>query len=145
VALDPHAYKALQNYVARVSATRAVHRETVRDAIVLTLEQQAAISAKLSILWGRPYRCPLLLPIKPEHGYRSRVLKDAFTGDQYLEWLVAGCSDTAVVEDDEKGRPRLVLHDVLDHRNVRYDIVVPIRSDSAGFVHVDDVIPKGIF
>lgn len=86
----------------------------------------------------------MLLDIKPQHGYRSRVLKDGFAGSQYVEWLVAGCSDVAEVSTDSVGRPNLIVRPVEDGRQVAYDILVPIRSNQDGRVHIDDVIPKGL-
>ena len=58
---------------------------------------------------------------------------------------MTGCSDVAEVETDATGRPRLVIKRVMDEaRNVQFDIHVPIGSDTRGFVHVFDVIPRGL-
>lgn len=146
MAFDPKAHKALTRYVDRVLKTGVVHRDTIRDAVILTDIQRVAISVALEALWGRAYPCPLLLSVKPDHGYRSRVIGDGFTPEQYVEWLVLGCSDAAEVKvEDGTGRPYLLVADVVDHRNVRYDVIVPIRSDALGFVHIDGMIPKGLF
>lgn len=44
---------------------------------------------------------------------------------------------------EQNGRPHLLVSGVIDGPNT-FDIVVPIRSDALGYVHIDDVIPKGL-
>lgn len=142
MAFRPDAHKQLIRYVEAVSGEP--NKETIRGAVLLTEDQRASLEFILRKLWGRTdYRCPLNLDVKPQHGYRSRVLKDGFTAEKYAEWLVAGCSDTATVGTDANGRPHLLVAGTVDGNHV-YDIVVPIRSDASGYVHVDDVIPKGL-
>jgi len=143
VALNPVAYRALLNYIAEVpkQPTGRPHTVTVKDAVVLTTVQQKTLETVLTAYWGKPYPCPLLLDIKPRHGYESRVLKDGYPPMKYLEWLTAGCSDVAIASADTKGRPRLLIP-VTDEMG-QYRILVPLRSDTFG-VHVDDVIPLGL-
>ena len=144
MAITPSAVKALQAYVARADAAGEPHKETIFSAVVLTDDQRAEISVLLAGFWKKPMDCPALVDLKPHHGYRSRVLKDGFTGAEYAEWLVAGCSDVAEVSTDAIGRPNLIVRAVDDGRRVVYDILVPVRSNQDGHVHIDDVIPKGL-
>lgn len=138
------AHKALNAYLEQSQKEGKPLNVTVFGAVCLTLEQQTAVSAALTAYWCRDYRCPKILDIKPRHGYESRVLKDGFSGEQYVEWLVAGCSDVAVVSCDGQGRPRLVVRCVQDQHPAVYDIVVPINSDAHGKVHISGMIPSGL-
>lgn len=62
-----------------------------------------------------------------------------------MEWLVLGCSDVAEVDVDHLGRPHLVVRGVTEaDSQAAYDVVVPIRSNADGFIHIDDVIPRGL-
>ncbi|MBO9748934.1 MULTISPECIES: hypothetical protein [Xanthomonas] len=142
MAFRPDAHKELIRYIS--SAGGQPPRQTIRKAIILTSQQQSDLTTALRQLWGsQTYVCALQLDLKPQHGYNSRVLKDGFSGAKYVEWLVAGCSDTAVVGVEKNGRPHLLVPGVIDGLNT-FDIVVPIRSDALGYVHIDDVIPKGL-
>src|ERR1700755_3632197 len=144
MALIPSAHTALTDYVVRSQASGAPAKATVKEAVILTAAQVEKATALLSALWGRAYPCPGLLDLKPAHGYASRVGKDGYTGDQYVEWLSAGCSDDAMLEADDRGRPNLRVNVTDDNGALLYAIVVPLRSDALGYVHVDDVIPKGL-
>ena len=143
MALIPAAHKALVNYVGQASLGTPTNIVIV-GAVVLTLIQQREISDALTQFWGRQYLVPKILDLYPRHGYESRVLKDGFSGTQFVEWIVAGCSDAAIVNCDGRGRPRLVVPNVSDHFNTTYDIVVPVGSDTHGKVQIFDVIPKGL-
>jgi hypothetical protein len=140
------AIRVLGEYVARVQASGKVEKLTINNAVRLTAAQQADLQALLIGLWKRPdYVCPPVLALKPSHGYNSRVIKDKFPPQQYIDWLIDGCSDAAVAATDPDGsRIHLGFGPMGDYPNVTYNLVVPIRSDSHGSVHVDDVIPKGL-
>ncbi|HEY4292483.1 hypothetical protein [Luteibacter sp.] len=144
MALTPSAAKALASYCVQASEAGDPPRATIKGAVVLTIEQQEGITYYLSAFWAGDVKCPIVLDLKPQHGYRSRVLKDGFTGDQYAEWLAVGCSDVAEVSADRNGRPNLIVRAVDDGRRVTYDVMVPIRSTQDGYVHIDDVIPLGL-
>jgi hypothetical protein len=145
LALTYSSLKALQHYIGKCKIS-GVHKITISNAVILTSEQCRNITFLLAKYWTNDdYICPTVLDIKPHHGYCSRVEKDGFTPEQYLEWLVAGCSDVATVSSDTIGRPFLLLNvagdDVL---KMPFQIQVPIRSDMKGYVHIDGVIPHGI-
>ena len=145
MAFTPDAHKSLQSYVAQVLASGVAHQATIRNAILLTGVQHQTLTNRLREFWGnQSYQCPFILDVKPRHGYLSRVLKDGFTPEQFAEWLVAGCSDVAEVVVDRVGRPGLIVRSVTDERAISYDILVPVRSNISGYVHVDDVIPRGL-
>lgn len=145
MAFRPDAHKQLLRYAEDAAELALPHKATIADAIVLTADQRLAIEKTLREYWANvSYACRLSLDVKPQHGFASRVLKDGFSPEQYVEWLVAGCSDIAVVGTDSHGRPALVVADIVDERAVGYDLIVPIRSDVRGYVHIDDVIPKGL-
>ena len=144
MAFRSEARNALIRYVETAVELDGADKQTIRDAIVLTDTQRSAITAALSAWWNRIYRCPVLVDVKPQHAFNSRIGKDGFSAEDLIDWLVLGCSDAAVVERDERGRPRLAVNDVVDERNRNYDLIVPIRSDTNGYVYVDDVIPRGL-
>lgn len=144
MALAPGAVEALKIYIAQAAAAGKPHKLTIRQAIILTEEQRSEISILLAGVWKREMPCPLMLDLKPQHGFQSRVLKDGFTGEQYAEWLAIGCADVAEVSTDANGRPNLIVRAVVDHHAISYDVLVPVRSDSFGRVHIDDVIPRGL-
>lgn len=144
MAVIPDAHRALTIYNQRAHAN-GPENLTIWDAVILTHVQQDGLTKALTEFWRRKYICPRILDIKPKHGYESRVIKDGYSGDQYVEWLVAGCSDVAVVDtNDHRGRARLAIYGVEDHHSVTYDILIPIASDAHGRVHVFDVIPRGL-
>lgn len=137
--------RALHAYIARAQASGQPEKMTIAGAVQLTKIQQASLQCILVRLWNNPkYACPAILAIKPQHGYKSRVLKDGFPADQFGAWLELGCSDQAAVDVDGSGRPRLTFGPRRDYPEYRYDLVVPIRSDFHGSVFVDDVIPQGL-
>lgn len=137
--------KALNSYLAKTQASGVVEKFTIKGAVQLTEQKRAEIEEILVTLWKRPsYACPLVLDLKPHHGYSSRVIKDQFHATQYGIWIEQGCSDLANVTADGDGRPRLTLGPLLDYPNYQYTLVVPIRSDWHGTVHIDDVIPLGL-
>ncbi len=146
MAITAAAQRVLGEYVARIQASGKLEKLTINNAIRLTLQQQADLQQLLIGLWKRPdYVCPPSLPLKPSHGYNSRVIKDRFAGQQYIDWLVAGCSDAAVAGADANGcRIHLGFGPMGDYPNITYNLVVPIHSDFHGSVHVDDVIPHGL-
>ncbi len=144
LALTPSAVVALNLYCAQAAELGTPHKFTIREGVIVTNTQRDRITQYLSDFWRKPIECPLLLDLKPHHGYASRILKDGFTAEQFAEWLAAGCSDVSEVSTDFNGRPNLILRAVSDHHAVVYDILVPIRSSAEGYVWVDDVIPKGL-
>lgn len=145
MALTSDAIKALQLYIEKCRAV-GVHKTTIFNAVVLTPSQCQSITALLSDYWSNSeYVCPKVLDIKPHHGYSSRVEKDGFTPEQYLEWLITGCADVASVSNDDQGRPFLLLNVTNDDVfKIPFQIQVPIRSDAKLYVHIDGVIPRGI-
>ena len=144
MAFRSEARSALCKYIETAIELGGADKQTIRDAVALTDMQRNAIAAALSAWWNRIYRCPTLVDMKPQHAFNSRIGKDRFSAEDLIDWLVLGCSDTAVVEGDERGRPRLAVNDVEDERNRNYDVIVPIRSDANGYVYIDDVIPRGL-
>lgn len=144
MALTSTAVKALALYCKQVTEESGPPKATIKGAVVLTSSQQEALTYYVSAFWKRDLTCPRILDLKPQHGYKSRVLKDGFTGEQYAEWLAVGCSDVAEVSTDKHGRPNLIIRGVDDGRRVSYDVMVPIRSTQDGYMHVDDVIPLGL-
>ncbi len=145
MAITPEGHRALEAYIANAQRFGRPDRINIGQAVTLTDSQVEALTRILTEYWGRPYECPKVLDIKPHHGYLSRVNKDNYPPDQYVLWLVAGCSDVATVEVEEaNGRPRLVISNVCDHHSKSYSLIVPVRSDTHGHVHIDDVIPKGL-
>ncbi len=144
MAVRSEARSALVRYVDRAIKFGEPDKQTIREAVALTDAQQSAITDVLSAWWKRRYRCAALLDVKPQHAFNSRIGKDRFSAEELIDWLVLGCSDAAVVECDERGRPRLAVNDVVDERDRTYDLIVPIRSDTNGYVYIDDVIPKGL-
>lgn len=144
MALTVAAHKALTMYVERADIDGPA-KQTIVRAVALTLAQKQAAELILREYWGQPsYACPSILDLKPQHGYRSRVQKDNYPSPRYVEWLVAGCADVAAVRADPSGRPQLLVAGVEDETGHTYDLLVPIRSDVHGYVHIDDVIPKGL-
>lgn len=145
MALTKGGSKALSQYFERTQASDKVEKFTIKAAVELTPKQQTDIQAILGVLWAlASCACPLVLDLKPHHGYASRVIKDCFSAAQYGRWLELGCSDSATVGQDANGRPRLVYAAMIDYPGYRYNIMVPIRSDARGAVHIDDVIPAGL-
>ena len=120
-------------------------RRSKEDGAGKTLTQ-AALQQLLINLWNRPeYVCPLMLPLMPRHGYESRVIKDQFSGQQYIDWLVVDCSGAAVAAADSRGsRIHLGYGPMSDYPNITYRLEVPVRSDFHGKVYIDDVIPYGL-
>lgn len=95
--------RVLYEYVVRIQVSGKLEKLTIAGAVKLTPQQQIDIQNFLVSMWKRPdYVCPPTLPLKPDHGYSSRVFKDGFSGLQYAEWLEAGCSDDAVVRADPR-------------------------------------------
>jgi hypothetical protein len=145
MALTKDGKKALGTYFAKIQPWGEVPKMTITAAIKLTDKQRDGIEEHLIALWNQPsYTCPAILDLKPRHGYISRVIKDQFPVTQYEEWLDKGCSDLAIVATDNCGRPRLVVATMRDYPKYTYSIVIPIRSDAHGSVHIDDVIPEGL-
>lgn len=142
MAMTPDAHKALTRYCDWAAQTGPPN-DTIFATVRLTLEQQQALARALTAHWGRQYACPREIDLKPRHGYESRCMKDGFSKERYIEWLVAGCSDTALIDTDHVGRPRLVIRHVQDESSCTYDFVVPINSDTHGRVHIGGVIPSG--
>lgn len=135
----------LLNYIRDAAALGGAPKGTAKKAVVLTAAQQAGLTGLLRALWNEQYQCPAILDIKPQHGYRSRVFKDSYLPEDFVEWLVAGCSDVAEVgSQEETGRPMLIVRGVQGRWAKPFDIIVPVRSDALGYVHIDDVIPKGL-
>ena len=131
-------------YVEHAALSGVPQNATAKQAVALTCLQQAQLTRHLTAYWGRPYECPRVLDLKPRHGYASRVLKDGFDPTDFVEWLVAGCSDVAEVAVQPNGRPFLIVPAMEGRWPCRFDLVVPITSDAFGYVHVFDVIPKGL-
>lgn len=144
MAITPFAHQWLQRYVADAQASGCAHKATAKGAVVLTPVQHRDLQRALKALWGSQYDCPPTLDIKPQHGYRSRIDKDGFLPDDYVEWLVAGCSDVAELAVQANGRPFLLVPDIMGRWTKPFDLVVPVTSDAFGYVHVFDVIPKGL-
>lgn len=146
MALTTVGRRLLYEYIIRLEGNGKAEKLTIANAVRLTTQQQQDLQSLLVSMWNRPeYLCPSSLPLKPSHGYQSRVLQDGFTGHQYAEWLEMGCSDAAVVAADSYGeRIHLAFGPMGDYPNVSYRLVVPVHSDSNGSVHIDDVIPKGL-
>jgi hypothetical protein len=144
VAITRDATHWLRMYVEQALRSGVAHRATAKEAVALTRQQHADLEASLRVFWARPYPCPRVLDLKPQHGYRSRVEKDGFHADEFVRWLVAGCSDVAEVATQSNGRPYLVLRSVQEAGKGDFDLIGPITSDQLGYVHVFDVIPKGL-
>lgn len=144
MAVTAYAHKSLVRYCEK-SKAKGPDNETIVGAVVLTLRQQAALSSALSMYWGRQYNCPKELDFKPRHGYESRCQRDGFSCERYVEWIVIGCSDTAEVDTDHQGRPRLIVRGVnYEESGAVFDVVVPVNSDTHGRVHLAGVVPKGL-
>jgi hypothetical protein len=146
MAITTKGRRLLYEYAARVQASGKSERITLDKAVRLTPQQQSDLQNLLVKMWDRPsYICPGELAIKPNHGYNSRVVGDGFSVQQYVAWLEAGCSDAALVRADSHGtRIHLAFGPMGDYPNITYSLVVPVRSDWNGSVHIDDVIPKGL-
>jgi hypothetical protein len=144
MALNNSGRKAFHSFLERTQATGKIEKFNIKGAVDLTPVQVAALTEVLSALWKRPYQCPASLDFKPSHGYSSRVIKDGFPPEEYARWMELGCSDTAVVETDGNGRPRLVAGPYGDYPFYNYKLVVPVASDAFGSVAVNDVIPAGL-
>jgi hypothetical protein len=138
--------RALIDYVTQAAELGGEPKKFhIPNAIKLTEKQRTDLQTVLSEYWKRPYDCPHTLAIKPQHGFKSRVIKDNYPVMQYAEWLEVGCSDLAYVSTEiATGRPRLVHGPFVDFVPHTYSLVVPIQSDSHGTVHVADVIPSGL-
>ena len=142
--ITPQGARALGIYLDQAGRDGPTKRK-LYAAVVLTDAQVEAVEHALKQYWRRPdFNCPRKLPLKPLHGYESRVLRDRFAVAQYREWLEIGCSDAAVVACDRSGRPFLLIAGMTDFPGYAYDLIVPIRSDSKASVSIDDVIPKGL-
>jgi hypothetical protein len=144
MAITIPAQRVLGEYVARAQSTGVAEKLVINNAVNLTPQQQLDIQKFLTAVWDRPYICPPVLPIMPKHGYESRVLKDGFSGQEYVDWLVAGCSDAAVVDLYAGSRIFLRFGPMLDYPNVTYHLEVPIHADASGKVHIMSVVPKGL-
>ncbi|MCC8364144.1 hypothetical protein LK996_13785 [Lysobacter sp. A6] len=144
MAITADAHRWLLRYVEHVAVSGVPQNATAKQAVALTRLQQAHLTRHLTAYWGKPYECPRVLDLKPRHGYASRVLKDGFDPTDFVEWLVAGCSDVAEVAVQENGRPFLILPAVDARWSCDFELIVPITSDAFGYVHVFDVIPKGL-
>lgn len=144
MAITASGQKALANYSRESKRRGQAFKFTISGAVVLTDAQRQGLSGVLSEFWGRTYDCPAVLDIKPQHGYRSRVEKDGYAVEDFVLWLVAGCSDVAEVSADPSGRPRLVVRNMADDKGRDYTLIVIVSSDAHGHVHINDVIPKGL-
>jgi hypothetical protein len=144
MSLANHARKALDIYIQQTKKTGTPHKLVIRDAVTLTVVQRASIEECLTAIWKRPYPCPPVLHLSPKHGYESRVLKDGFSPEQYVEWIERGCSNDALVSTDGAGRPHLLVQNNLDFPRYKYNIVVTLRADAHGSIQIDDVIPRGL-
>ncbi|NUS60929.1 MAG: hypothetical protein HOQ01_08275 [Lysobacter sp.] len=144
MAITEDAQRWLMRYVEHAAVSGVAHNATAKQAVALTCLQQAHLTRHLTAYWGKPYECPRVLDLKPRHGYASRVLKDGFAPVDFVEWLVAGCSDVAEVRVQGNGRPYLIVPAMDGRWSCNFDLIVPITSDAFGYVHVFDVIPKGL-
>lgn len=117
---------------------------SISNAIDLTEPQRKALAEALAAQWGREFPVPSSIGLKPKHGYESRVLKDGYSADDYRRWLISAAEDGATLGVDYMGRPGLLNEFVDPVRNNSYQVKMPIRSDSAGQVYADDVIPMGL-
>lgn len=144
LAITPGAHRKLEAYASKCLRVGKALPKTIDLAVVLTDEQQAALTHILSEFWGRPYPCPNPIDVLPQHGYQSRVLKDGFSPEDYVLWLVAGCSDLAAAAVGVGGRPRLELPVTCDEKGRSYTLHTIISCDAHGRVHINDVIPKGL-
>ena len=145
MALIPAAHKALIAYAERINDSGAPPpKHTIRRAVILTEMQRVAIEGLLRALWrSNDFACPLVLDLKPQHAYESRVVRDGYASEQLVEWITAGCADVALVNSDARGRPNLLVPGVRDEART-FDLLVPIRSVADGYVYIDDVIPRGL-
>lgn len=144
MAITPGAHKKLEAYAQNCLAAGKALRQVVDRAVVLTATQQQELTLILSAFWRRDYPCPPILDILPQHGYQSRVIKDGFSADDYVLWLVAGCSDVAMASTGPGGRPRLEVQVTNDDKGRSYTLLTIISCDAHGRVHINDVIPKGL-
>ncbi|WP_332852155.1 hypothetical protein [Duganella sp. S19_KUP01_CR8] len=146
MAMTAAAERVLREYVRRAQTEGELEKLTITNAVRLTPQQQETLKFLLAALWDKQdYQCPAVLPLKPNHGYQSRVLKDGYTGQQFIDWLVIGCSDAATASAATDGtRVHLGSGPMQDATSRTYNLIVPIRSDIHGSVYIDDVIPKGL-
>jgi hypothetical protein len=145
VAITHIGHTWLLNYIRDSAVAGQALKGTAKKAVALTEEQHTRLTGFLRMRWSDQYECPKVLDIKPQHGYQSRVVRDGFLAEDYVEWLVAGCSDVAEVRAEPDGsRPYLIVPDVKDRWAKTFNLVIPITSDAHGYVHVFDVIPKGL-
>lgn len=144
MAITADAHKALERYVQDCKRAKKALRWSIDKAVVLTQPQRDGLTAILTEFWARDYACPAVLDLKPQHGYQSRAIKDGYSGEDLVLWFVAGCSDVAQPQTDPSGRPRLVVSGLNDDKGRSYDLIVIISCDAHGYVHINDVIPKGL-
>lgn len=144
MAITASAQKALERYSTDAKALGRAIKYTIASAVNLTEAQRRDLTDILTHFWGKPYECPAVLDIKPQHGFQSRVEKDGYAVEDFVLWFVAGCSDVAVAGTDGTGRPRLVVDNLTDDKGRTYSLVVIISCDAHGHVHINDVIPKGL-
>jgi len=136
--------QALSDWISD-AAKHGPSKQQIYAAVRLSAAQRASAEQLLRAYWRREdYGCPATLDIKPLHGYLSRVVKDGFSPWRFEQWLIRGCEDDAIAAADDRRRPRLVVPNRADFAPRRYDLIVPLRSDSNGTVFIDDVIPIGL-
>lgn len=142
----PGGQRAFRAYLIRTKAGGGeAKKEVLRSAVQLTPSQQSGVQTILRRLWRDPdYSCPIVLDVRPKHGWDSRVVKDRFAPEQYGDWLELACSNSALVGEDDKGRPRLYLGPYTDFPKYSYTLIVPITSDALGNVYIGDVYPSGL-
>ena len=115
----------------------------------LTFQQRNELKKHLDYLWngGWSHQVPELIPGKLRHGYESRVQKDGFTIDQFIEWIRIAGSDTA------QATIKLTLPKMVGLRanytnkitGKNYPVTLTIKTDVFGSIHVDSVIPEGVW
>lgn len=144
-ALNPSAIAALEQLIDRfMDGSR--RSETIRNAIDLTPQQQADLRSVLTERWGKPYDVPASLPLKPLHGFESRVEKQGFTPEELRNWYVSAAADEARVSTAHRsGQPALTNRYFDATRGTEYDVNLPIVSDALGNIYGNGVIPKGVF
>ena len=144
-AITPAARLSLEQLIERFNGGSR-RSETIRDAINLTPEQRSELSAVLAQRWGRPFDVPASIPLKPLHGFESRVEKQGFSPQELRDWYVSAAADDArVTTAHRSGQPALTNRYFDEARGRSYDVNLPIVSDALGNVYGDGVIPKGIF
>jgi hypothetical protein len=120
----------------------------ITDFLILTGKQQSDLKRHLDQNWDPKYRheVPRFIPAKLKHGYDSRVVRNKFSTDQFIDWIKAAGSDKAIIGSTEKPKKVGLKSDYTNPKTGKtYPVILTIDASSAGNFLVTSVIPVGVW